>query len=434
MAAPPDDDAFDADLATRDTVPIPSPRAEPDDDGSPAARGGMPPRRGGRRPRRRAPLVLAAVVASGWAALTSYCVLFVVVAVGGLGSSLSLGQVARFSAAAWLLSQGVPLTTATDRVTLVPLTITALCAWRVVRAGVHASRSQGGNQGRRVRTATAAAAAVGLCYAGWGTLVAALMTGPDLAVSAPRAALTCGVFGLAGALAGAMRASRAARAAVARLPLVLKDGVRVGVVAALLVTAAGAGTAGLALAVHGGEAVEMLGAYRTGVFGQAGVTAACLAYLPNLAVWSTSYLLGPGFVAGVGAAVTPWAVISGPVPALPVLAALPSAPVSGPAAVLVAGPLAASVLAGALATRRRLRLSGPRTSLRTLLLPALLAAPVAGALLGLAAFASRGGLGTGRLAALGPVAWLVALCAAGIVGVGTVIGAAGYRGARPRGD
>src|SRR3954447_24853774 len=121
MPAPPDDDAFDADLATRDTVPIPSPRAETGEGRAPGgpAPGAGPPRRGtGRRPRRRAPLALAAIVASGWAALTSYCVLFVMVALGGLGSSLSLGQVARFSSAAWLLAQGVPLTTATDRVTL----------------------------------------------------------------------------------------------------------------------------------------------------------------------------------------------------------------------------------------------------------------------------------------------------------------------------
>jgi hypothetical protein len=429
MPAPTDDDA---DLATRDTVPIP-PRRPPGDE---ADAGAVVSRPGaGRRVRRRAPLALAAAVTSGWAALTSYSLMFVVVALGGLGSSLSLPDVARFTSAAWLLAHGVPLTTATDRISLAPLAITALCAWRVVRAGVHASRSQGGQQGKRVRTAVAAGVAVSICYALWGGLIAALMTGPDLAASAARAIVTCGAFGLLGALAGALRASRAARAAVARLPLLLKDAVRVGVVAALLVAAAGAGTAGLALAVHGGEAVEMLGAYRTGVFGQAGVTAACLAYLPNLAVWSISYLLGPGFVVGVGAAVTPWAVISGPVPALPVLAALPSAPVSGPAAVVLVGPLAAAVLAGALATRRRLRLSGSRAvRLPTLLWSAALAGPVAGALLGAAAFVSGGGLGTGRLAELGPVAWLVALCATGIVGVGTVIGAAGYRGVRPRGD
>ncbi|GAA1735318.1 cell division protein PerM [Luedemannella helvata] len=426
MPAPTDDDA---DLATRDTVPVPAPRSERAADGARRVPVAV------RRARQRAPLALSATVASGWAALTSLSVLFMVIAVGGLGASLSLPDVARFASAVWLLAHGVPLTTATDHVSLAPLAITALCAWRVVRAGVHASRSQGGHKNRRVRTSAAAAVAVAICYAGWGALLAALMTGPDLAASAPRAALTCFLFGLVGALGGALRASRAARAAVARLPLVVKDGIRVGVVAALLVVAAGAAAAGLALAVRGGEAVEMLGAYRTGVFGQAGVTVACLAYLPNLTVWATSYLLGPGFAVGVGAAVTPWAVVSGPVPALPVLAALPSAPVSGPAAVVVAGPLLAAVLAGVLATRRRLRLSGSRSvRLVSLIWSGVVAGPVAGALLGAAALVSRGGLGDGRLSTLGPVPWLVALCAGGIVGVGTVIGAAGYRGARPRGD
>ncbi|GAA1785501.1 hypothetical protein GCM10009682_04430 [Luedemannella flava] len=427
MPAPTDDDAT---LATRDTVPVPAPRSEPATSGGtrrvPAA---------ARRVRHRAPLALSAAIASGWAALTSYSLMFLVVAVGGLGSSLSLADVARFASAAWLLSHGVPLTTATDHISLAPLVVTALCAWRVVRAGVHASRSQGGNKSRRVRTAVAAAVAVAICYAGWGTLIAALMTGPDLAAHPPRAALTCGLFGLVGALAGALRSSRSARAAVARLPLLVKDAIRVGVVAALLVVATGAGTAGLALAVHGGDAVDMLDGFQTGVFGQAGVTLACLAYLPNLTVWATSYLLGPGFVVGVGAAVTPWAVVSGPLPGLPILAALPSAPVSGPSAVLVAGPLVAAVLASALATRRRLRVSGSRAvRLPMLIWSGVLAGPVAGALLGVAAFVSRGGLGDGRMAELGPVPWLVALCAAGIVSVGTVIGAAGYRGVRPRDD
>jgi hypothetical protein len=199
-------------------------------------------------------------------------------------------------------------------------------------------------------------------------------------------------------------------------------------VASLLVAATGAGLAGLALAMHGGEATEMLGSYHAGVLGQAGVTAVCLAYSPNLALWGASYLLGPGFAVGVGTSVTPWGVILGPLPAVPALAGLPSTPLSGPAAVLLIAPLGASLAAGALLTRRRIRLGDGRApDWWPLLGAAALAAPVAGVLLGLAALASAGGIGGGHLADLGPIPLLVAACAVAIVGVGTVIGAASAR-------
>ena len=44
---------------------------------------------------------------------------------------------------------------------------------------------------------------------------------------------------------------------------------------------------------------------------------------PNLAAWGSSYLLGPGFALGSGTVVAPSGVALGPVPAVPVLAAVP---------------------------------------------------------------------------------------------------------------
>ena len=73
----------------------------------------------------------------------------------------------------------------------------------------------------------------------------------------------------------------------------------------------------MALALPGGAAAEMLGSYRAGVLGQAGITVLCLVYLPNLAVWGAAYLLGPGFAVGDGTVVSPGEVLLGPVPALP---------------------------------------------------------------------------------------------------------------------
>ena len=93
----------------------------------------------------------------------------------------------------------------------------------------------------------------------------------------------------------------------------MRDAVRTGGVAALLVIAAGAAATGLALALRAGVATDMLREYRTGVVGQAGLALVCLVYAPNVAVWGASYLVGPGFAFGVGTTVSAAAVTLGPV-------------------------------------------------------------------------------------------------------------------------
>jgi hypothetical protein len=77
------------------------------------------------------------------------------------------------------------------------------------------------------------------------------------------------------------------------------------------------------------------------------------AVAPNAALLSSSYLLGPGFAVGAGTLVSPAAVSLGPLPAFPLLAALPD-PGTPPAwlAALVAPPVAAAV-AGSVLTLRR---------------------------------------------------------------------------------
>ena len=104
---------------------------------------------------------------------------------------------------------------------------------------------------------------------------------------------------------------------------------RTGACAAALILAAGAGIAGVALAVHGGDAAAMFASYRTGVLGQAGITVLCLVLAPNIAVWGAAYLLGPGFAVGVDTVVSPGSVVIGPLPGVPVLAGLPSVPLTG---------------------------------------------------------------------------------------------------------
>ncbi|MGW4683173.1 cell division protein PerM [Micromonospora taraxaci] len=391
----------------------------------------VPAPRSGGSPRGRAPLPVAAGVAAGWAALTSYLPVAIVLGLVQLGTdSTTLAGTLRTALAGWLLGHGVPLHTDSGPLGLAPLALTVLALWRLSRAGVHVSRAIGARDTRSPRRALLAAVAVGIAYALLGALAAVLVSagGPD--VSVIRAGAMFAVVGTLAALVGATRITAVTRLLVARMPGPVRDGVRTGLVAGLLLLGAGAGAAGLAVATGGGDAADMIGAYRTGVAGQAGITLVSVAYAPNAAIWSTSYLLGPGFAVGTDTAVRTSEVSVGALPAVPLLAGLPRGPVDGFGALLLAVPVLAGMVGGCLLARRVARLAGPERAPQRwaeVLAPAALAGPVAGVLLGLVAAVSGGPLGAGRLAEVGPVGWQVGAVATAVIAVGALLGAAATR-------
>ncbi|GIG89546.1 cell division protein PerM [Plantactinospora endophytica] len=390
------------------------------------------PRPGGPGRSGRAPLAVAAAVAAGWAALVSY--LPVAVVLGAARFAEGSGDVvgaARLGLAGWLLGHGVPLQTDAGVLGLPPLALAMLAAWRVNRAGVHVSRAVRVRDRPMPGRALGVAVAVGIGYGLFGAL-AALLLGSGGPTAAPlRAGLTLAGFGTLAALVGAVRASGVLVLLARRTPLVLRDGLRTGVVAAMLLLGAGAGAAGLAVATGGGEAGDMIGAYHTGVRGQAGITLVSLGYAPNAAVWAASYLLGPGFAVGTDTVVRTSEVSIGALPAVPLLAGLPQGPLGGIGGAVLAVPVLAGMAAGWLLARRRMRSAVERNAAppgwAVLLGAAAVGGPVAGALLGAAAFLSGGPLGGGRLAEVGPDYWQVTAGATVVVMVGTLIGAAAAR-------
>ncbi|MFJ6198454.1 DUF6350 family protein [Micromonospora sp. NPDC092111] len=386
------------------------------------------PRRPERSSRGRAPLPVAAAVAAGGAALTSCLPVALVLGMAQLSEDAgSLPGALRAGLAGWLLGHGVPLQTTAGPLGLVPLALSAFAFWRLSRAGVHTSRAIGARSGRSPRQALTASVAVGIGYALLGVLAAVLVGSAGLRVSPVRAGVTLLLFGTVAALAGALRTTGVAGLLADRAAPVLRDGVRTGLVAGLLLLGAGSGAAGLAVATGGGDAADMIGAYRTGVAGQAGITLVSLAYAPNATVWSTAYLLGPGFAVGTGTAVRTSEVSVGSLPAVPLVAGLPSGPVDGLGAALLAVPVLAGMTAGWLLGRRLLRADAEDragSGWPALLGPAALAGPVVGLVVGLAAAASGGALGGGRLAEIGPVPWQVAAVATAVVTVGALLGAA----------
>lgn len=406
-----------------------------------------PPQRSG-----RAPLPVAAGFAALWAALLSY---LPVAAVVGLARTLEgaggLADAAGAGLAGWLLGHGVPLGTSIGPLALAPLLLTLFAVWRLNCAGLHVTRAIGARRSGSPRDALLVAGTVGLWYAVFGALAALTISGPGTEVSAGRAAVHLFVVGTAGALVGSLRSTAALGTVARTMSPALRHGMGTGVVAALLILAAGAAFTGLSVAVGGGEAADMIAAYRTGVAGQAGITLVSLAYGANGAVWAAAYLLGPGFALGTDSTVRLTEVTVGPLPTLPLLSGLPDGPMGATGAGLLAVPVIAGMFAGWLLSERvaagwAARVLAPRfapvrpTAKPDATLPpwsvvigaAALAGPFAGLVLGALAWLSSGSLGGGRLAEIGPVPWQVAVVAAAVVTVSSTVGAAASRGFRRR--
>ncbi|WP_433300802.1 cell division protein PerM [Actinoplanes sp. CA-030573] len=402
-------------LGERPTVKVPGQR--------------RPPPRG-----RRAPLPIAVAFATLWAAVLTY---LPVAAVIGLARTLEgqggLGGAAHAGLAGWLLGHGVPIGTSIGPLGLPPLLLTFLVIWRLNRAGLHVTRAIGARRSGRTGDALLVGFGIALVYSLLGSVAALAVDGKGTEVTPGRAAINFFVLGLIGALAGSLRGTDALSALARRTPRALRHGLRTGVMAALFILAAGAAITGLSVAVGGGQAADTISAYRTGVAGQAGITLLSLAYGANAAIWAAAYLLGPGFALGTGSAIGLTEVTAGPLPTLPLLAALPNGPMGAEGALLLAIPVAAGLAAGWLMTLRVNRTSDADPPWQLVLGSGLLAGPAAGVVLAVLARASGGPLGDGRLATIGPDPWQVGLVATAVVAVSAAIGAFAGRTFGPRG-
>jgi hypothetical protein len=183
---------------------------------------------------------------------------------------------------------------------------------------------------------------------------------------------------------------------------VLTTGLRAGVAAAAGVMLLAAVVTAGAIALSYARIISLYESLHTEVLGGIAVTLGELAFLPNIVIWTASWLVGPGFALGTGSAVSPLATQLGPVPAIPLLGALPQGALTlGFIGLLV--PVVVGFLVGAIVG------PGARRVLerRELVLVALCAAVVGGVILGLLAWFSGGAAGPGRLVDVGPNPWAV---------------------------
>ncbi|NMR18976.1 DUF6350 family protein [Cellulomonas fimi] len=217
----------------------------------------------------------------------------------------------------WLLGHGVPLAVGGVAVTLVPLGITALALF----SGYASARRSGH------ATWSGFAAAV----LGYVAVVLGVAVGVGAGATG---VLRAGVGGLvvaglslgAGLLArpGAPELHELSRPLWSRVPSAVRVGAAAGGLAAALLVMVAAGVAATWI-VQGRDTVAEVGvSLGLDVVGGTVLTLAQLALLPVLVMWALAYVAGPGFVVGTGSYFTPAEVVPGPLPALPVLGALPT--------------------------------------------------------------------------------------------------------------
>ncbi len=318
---------------------------------------------------------------------------------------------ARVAGGLWLLGHGVPVPAGGVTLHVVPLGIGALALFTTY---VSAKRS-----------AIASLTAVVSGAATYLVIVLAMAAAAHVGwVGLAFAAVGALVVGGGGMAAGTLAQPEAPRLAevtegyLGWISPVLRLGVRAGFLALALVIGLSALVVVVWLFAGRNTSHDVLAMLAPGWLGGAVLGIAQLALLPNLVVWALAWLAGPGFAIGADTSFSAQAVVDGPMPALPLLGALPSEDWTGvpytaaPVLVVLAG-----AVAGWFAWRR--------------LEPSLVRWPDVGlVLLGLAGTSglgaavlqlwAGGSAGAGRLTEVGADPWVTG----GLVAAATLVGSA----------
>ncbi|MFJ2661521.1 cell division protein PerM [Arthrobacter koreensis] len=366
-------------------------------------------------------------------------------------SDRDYASLARLSGQAWLLLHGVPLSLTFPAGTvgpeesggllsLIPLGLTLIPFFLCWRAGRRLARACYTDQ-----LWQALLGALGT-YALLGTAAAYFSANEDVSISLVAGGLIPLIPAGLGVIIGARmeagswvrligvdltdwiaRTSQHSRWAGSYLWAAIRAGVvgitaAIGLAAVLLV---------VALALSWAEIATVYQKLDAGIIGGIVVTVAQLGLLPNLVVWTLAWASGAGFSIGTGSIISPLETTVGPLPAVPILAALPSGQSEYAYAALLI-PVAAGVLAGWWFLREgenhfdewisiKINARWFTASVSTVCLGAVIGL-VSGLLAAAAALIARGSLGIGRFVEIGPDPLWTGIWIAAEVAVGVVIG------------
>jgi hypothetical protein len=281
----------------------------------------------------------------------------------------------------WLATYQVPLEIGGQTLGVLPLLPTIGVFVLIARAAACAALRLGYREPAQVVTLIGTVAGT---HATVGAIISVLADGHRLEVEPLPAFVVPGLVAGLAAMAGTAGRCGLVRAVLRHLDPVALHGLRAGALAMAALLTAGAMTFAISSALSAPAMHEMFRGNAAGLGDGAGILLLSLGYLPNAVLAGLGFAAGPGFSIG-DVTLTPAGIVGGPVPELPLFAAIPESYAPW-WPILVLLPAAAGALVG---WSQRRSVPDPRTRVRVVV--------VAGAL---AAFAAvvLGALAGGRLA------------------------------------
>ena len=367
-------------------------------------------------PARRVPQLpeawLRATLAGVEAAVFSWLIVVVpaVAAYVATAAAPVLGEASWMDAAVvgtglWLLGHGATITMADATVSLAPLGLTLVSVLLLYGAA------------RRARLRSHAVA--GFTLAGYVATVMGISILVPGSVGRPTVAVAA-VLMAALALQSALWRGRARPPAwwlrlAGRTPTFVASGIRAGAAAlgALVLVAVVLTALGLVQGVV--TILELHEALEPGRLGTVALVLGQLAYLPTLVVWSLAWVMGPGYSVGTGTIFSSTEVVSGPLPAVPLLGTLPE-PGDPGLGWLVLVAVAIGTAVGGWLHHKRFEESWWRA-----VLSGVVAATVVAVAVALLTAAGAGAIGPGRMTELGAAPLAVAVAAWWQVACGAVV-------------
>lgn len=322
----------------------------------------------------------------------------------------------RVGAYGWLLGHGATVSAAGVPLGITPFGLTALviafghrCGRRAVASMTYVPDD------RRLGSAVGVGAAA---YVIVSILVALLATRTDAEIDIGQAILGSAVVCILGVGSGvALGCGRAAQW-WELVPGHVRSALRGALASVLFLVAAGAVLVGVGLVVSFSQAANVFADLDLSFGNALMLLLAAAVLVPNAALLAVSYLAGPGFAVGTGTSVTAASVTLGPLPAFPLLAALPpEGTPPGWLAGVYAVPVLCAVAGAGLAQARYAVPAWDSAALRGF------ASGVGGAVLAWALVALAGGpMGTGRMAHIGAPMGQTLVVLVGGMGVGGLLG------------
>ena len=272
-------------------------------------------------PALRSPVVTGAIAAI-WAGVVGLAVCVVTVllvwllATHGVASS---GDAIHGGVLTWLAANRGSIVLATGTIDLVPLGLVAVPVLALFRAGRWAGREAA----EALPAAAAATVAMALTYGIGAAVVATASTQRGSAAEVGSVLVGAGAFALVAGGCGVLHGAGLWSDLWDLLPEPALPVLRGAAAGLAVLVGGGALLLAGSVAGHFGPVSEVARSLHVGAGGGFALLLLGLLAVPTAVVWAASYAVGPGFAVGVGTAVAPSGVALGPVPALPLLGALP---------------------------------------------------------------------------------------------------------------